>query len=573
MDWTLSLLSVVVFAGGGVSLLVGIAAFRQRPDLMSWPLATLMFLTAAWAFPSAVGFGFTDSQRVIYWFQLEILGLAFVPLAYLVMALVYAGYHDRLTPAILGALALPPTLTVVVIWTNELHVLYWQSVTLESVGAASILSIEPGPWVLVQFGYSYLYILASFVVLGGVVLRAGTVHRKQALLMFLGGTLPTAVNVVIALEYGVGIASELIATLTALSGGIYWIALFRTDVLNLSPAAYQNVPDTFGDGLLVFDAEYRLVMANDHAKRMLTATVEPETAAQELFGVNPAELDSSVISAAHNRYCRLRHESLHDHRDAVVGHAVTVRDITEYREQQQQIEVLNRILRHNIRNEVNKAIGWLDMLETNSADIDQETLQTVRESMTTLERMSEKARAVEFSHPVDRASFVPIDTAGRIRQVTSKIRNRYPHATIQLDLETDAPVRAAIDEFETILENLLENAIVHHDREQPIVTVRTDVTAETVSIRITDDGPGIPPTEWELLGETETPLAHTSGLGLWLVYWLVTGMGGKIEFESPSEPTATHRSDQPTQQLVSSPATRGTVVIVHLQRASDPAKT
>ena len=46
-----------------------------------------------------------------------------------------------------------------------------------------------------------------------------------------------------------------------------------------------------------------------------------------------------------------------------------------------------------------------------------------------------------------------------------------------------------------------------------------------------DDGPGLPEQERAVLAAgRETPLEPTSGLGLWLVYWIVTSLGGELVF-------------------------------------------
>jgi sensor histidine kinase regulating citrate/malate metabolism len=60
-----------------------------------------------------------------------------------------------------------------------------------------------------------------------------------------------------------------------------------------------------------------------------------------------------------------------------------------------------------------------------------------------------------------------------------------------------------------------------------------------VSIEIADNGPGIPDSEWEIIKTgLETPLQHTSGIGLWILYWSVTAMGGTVE-RAANEPRGT----------------------------------
>lgn len=59
------------------------------------------------------------------------------------------------------------------------------------------------------------------------------------------------------------------------------------------------------------------------------------------------------------------------------------------------------------------------------------------------------------------------------------------------------------------------------------------------TVEIADNGPGIPKSEWEIIkiGQ-ETPLLHTQGIGLWLLYWATTALGGSIEMAS-NEPRGT----------------------------------
>jgi signal transduction histidine kinase len=51
-------------------------------------------------------------------------------------------------------------------------------------------------------------------------------------------------------------------------------------------------------------------------------------------------------------------------------------------------------------------------------------------------------------------------------------------------------------------------------------------------VAVTDDGPGLPAHESRVLtnGE-ETPLEHGSGMGLWVVHWIVSRYGGELDFE------------------------------------------
>ncbi len=77
----------------------------------------------------------------------------------------------------------------------------------------------------------------------------------------------------------------------------------------------------------------------------------------------------------------------------------------------------------------------------------------------------------------------------------------------------------------------IENGIVHQDTDSPIVFVSVSTPSEdTAQIEIRNEGE-IPNVEQDTLekGE-ETALEHSSGLGLWLIKWIVENAHGSIEF-------------------------------------------
>ena len=85
----------------------------------------------------------------------------------------------------------------------------------------------------------------------------------------------------------------------------------------------------------------------------------------------------------------------------------------------------------------------------------------------------------------------------------------------------------------------LETFTAWVDENDDAATPRVEITARTptidggvVELTIADNGPGIPTDEKEvLLDGEETPLKHGSGLGLWIVNWIITRTGGRISFE------------------------------------------
>ncbi|WP_049967537.1 sensor histidine kinase [Haloferax prahovense] len=92
-------------------------------------------------------------------------------------------------------------------------------------------------------------------------------------------------------------------------------------------------------------------------------------------------------------------------------------------------------------------------------------------------------------------------------------------------------------QLEDAVSELLTNA-AKHAGEDPTIAVEINRGTDRTTIEISDDGPGLPSGERRVLtGATETALDHGSGIGLVLVYWILTNLDGEIEVPPTSSGT------------------------------------
>ncbi|HXS34271.1 MAG TPA: ATP-binding protein [Solirubrobacterales bacterium] len=106
--------------------------------------------------------------------------------------------------------------------------------------------------------------------------------------------------------------------------------------------------------------------------------------------------------------------------------------------------------------------------------------------------------------------------------------------SIRLALDAELPmVNADAAQLERVFANLLENA-VRYGNGRPVL-VRSRVAGGKIVVRVVDQGPGIPESEWERIFE---PFQHGdatnagSGLGLAIAKGFVEANGGEIAVES-----------------------------------------
>ncbi|WP_394741209.1 PAS domain S-box protein [Natronococcus roseus] len=215
-------------------------------------------------------------------------------------------------------------------------------------------------------------------------------------------------------------------------------------------------------------------------------------------------------------------------------------DVTEQKRRRKRLEILNRVLRHDLRNGMNVIDGCADLLADRVDGEAAACVETIRERANELTSLAEKSRTVERTLNRDGADTRPIDVAALAERATTRLENDDPSVEIERSIPDRAPVSGG-EYLETAFEQLLENAVEHHDGDPSIeVTVRDRPAEDLVTLSVADDGPGIPPGERELLREEQeiTQLRHTNGLGLWLVNWTVSQSGGRLSI-ADNEPRGT----------------------------------
>lgn len=224
------------------------------------------------------------------------------------------------------------------------------------------------------------------------------------------------------------------------------------------------------------------------------------------------------------------------------SHAVAIySDISEEQQAKEHVEVLHRVLRHNVRNELTVILGMADEIrkETNNTDV-QNAVERIVARAEDLATVSEKARIAEDILD-EGASDAVIEAGSVATDVVTEARETWPDAAIEIDVETPLPV-ATGEGFRDALENLIENAITHNtgspavrvtaSTETPI-QVSTRESGQNAVITVADNGPGIPETEQAVVFENEdiSQLKHGGGLGLWVVRWIVESANGTLSYD------------------------------------------
>ncbi|WP_435064820.1 sensor histidine kinase [Halobaculum sp. EA56] len=218
---------------------------------------------------------------------------------------------------------------------------------------------------------------------------------------------------------------------------------------------------------------------------------------------------------------------------AVVGYYVerVRRERAEQTRLSGRLTVLQRVLRHNIRNEVTVIRGLASnaIESTDDPDISSQ-LGLLCDHADRVYGLSEKAQTL--ANLWADTSTVETDLAGLTRAEVERFREANPDADVRLSSPdratavTHPDVRAAVRET-------LENVAEHNETRELSVEVSVERDGAWTAVEVVDDGSSIPEEELAALSASrELPLQHVTGLGLWVIYWVVDLSEGDLDIDN-----------------------------------------
>jgi signal transduction histidine kinase len=506
--------------GGLLALALAGAAWRYRSRPTATPFFALMLAVGLWSLAYSIQLTQDAFPAQLFWQRVGITIGATVPTIWIVLTLQYSSRTEWLTRGVIGALTIDPLAISALAWTNEHHTLVWTEATLRTATEPVVIDLSFAPVYFFHLGYAYLLILVGVALLLDVFLKSSRIYRRQAGLLVVGAVVPLSANVLFTLGVSPVEGLDLTTSTFVVTGVIFATALFRYDLLDITPVAHEHLIDDLGDGVVIVDPEDRIVDVNDNAQAILDESVEVGAGIDGLLtwaDVDSLEaLDGSILPverAEERRFYEFRHVPLYDYRDDLAGQVVAIRDVTDLKAYQERLQVSNRLLRHNLRNSLmtvlNRAIHLEEQLDGEPA----EHADAIVRQAEDLADLSDKASAIDATLEFE-GEAETVDIVETVQKAVSDVRER--DFDCEVSITTPAECSITIPN-----ERLLESAVAN--------VVEND--GETVEVRVADNGPGIPPQEYEVLeAGQETALEHGSGLGLWLVHWVTRRFGGDLSF-------------------------------------------
>ncbi|WP_340098317.1 ATP-binding protein [Salinibaculum salinum] len=233
--------------------------------------------------------------------------------------------------------------------------------------------------------------------------------------------------------------------------------------------------------------------------------------------------------------------------DEVVQIVGATRNVTEQKayesqleQQRDGLELLNEIVRHDIRNDLQVVASYAELLATRVDEDDREYVERILNNAETAVELTRSARDLSGTMLQTDQSTEPTPLKQTLLTQIDDIRTSYADAVVRIDGEIPSVAVDADEMLSSMFRNVIKNAIQHNDKAVPEVTVAVDTSDEAVRVTVTDNGPGIPDAQKEVVfGKGEKGLkSEGTGIGLYLVNTLIEKYDGTIRVDD-NEPEGT----------------------------------
>lgn len=543
-----------------------IRIFRRYELVVRW-FGFMMLGVAIWALSYGFELSSTSLKQMLFWIDVEYLGISFIPAFWLLFLLKFTGKDKWLNTRNFLIVMSLPIITLLMVWTNKYHHLHYKSVGVDSSGPFPLLSIETGPWYIVHTIYFYVLLLWGVYLLVDKYRKSDQVFKRQNLTILLALFIPWIANILYLLGFrplGHIDSTPFAFIITTL---FISIGLVRFRLMDIIPIARDKVIESMNEGLVVTDSQDRIIDLNQEFRKILSI-VDKKIVGKSLdyYLSGQAELNE-LIKKRKGGQIQIKFEKsgkfleaslkpLFENENVYSGLIILFRDVTErvaienkLRLQSEQLLGMNKlkdrlfsIIAHDLRGPLINLNDIIKMLKDDMISEEEfksfvpQLSKNIGYTTSLLENLLFWSRSQLQGEVVKPVYF-------NLKELTTHTINVYENIILEKEIEIQnnteltLKVYADKDMIQLVIRNLISNAIKFSNRGS-FIRLSSSTEDNYTKLCIEDSGVGISDEDQKKLFELETFTTRGTdneqgtGLGLLLCKDFIEKNGGKIWVES-----------------------------------------
>lgn len=333
--------SIVLAVSAFATLTVFLLA-RRRTAPGSGALRGMLLGMFVWGISYALTWAVVPLEQKVFWLKVMYIGVVTVPGLFLIFALRITHRNDWVTFRNIILLFIEPAVIFIIVWVAP-HLVF-PSMTSAIEDGYHIMVLQRGALFWINIAYSYAAILIALVLLAVSYRSANSFFKKQYLMVLLGSIVPFAFSTYTHLRIGSSADPDYAPVTFGIAGAVYAYAIFRHKFMDLVPFARSRLIERMSDGILVIDAQGRIVDINPAMRNFLNDDpasflgknlMEALTVWKEHLEYLMTGLETRTELRLPNnpsRYLDLRVTPLFDDDQNLSGRLVIFRDVTDRKE-------------------------------------------------------------------------------------------------------------------------------------------------------------------------------------------------------------------------------------------------
>lgn len=337
-----TVLSLLLSIGFGLTALYVTVARRHRP---TWKVGVVLLLACTEIMLAHTLRSMSpDLPSKVFWYKMSLVGLTVSTSSFFSLALQYTKPESGIRPRTLLLLSVFPSLTIVLVLTNEFHGLVWNPASTAQIVEKTLFptAAEAGIWYWMFIAYAFFIMGLGCVTLLQWIVRSQGFYSRQALGVVIAAILAlfgSALDVLRLSPFQPFIATATGLAIGTISVAYALIPLRRHDVLAISRGAIINNID---ECIIVVDSDEKIALVNPLAEKLVgypnsfvagrplrefLPTLRPissYTSDQYKEAILPFEKKPHTFS--------LHISSIADWSGKNVCHVIVLHDITEYKQ-------------------------------------------------------------------------------------------------------------------------------------------------------------------------------------------------------------------------------------------------
>ncbi|MBK1809456.1 diguanylate cyclase [Clostridium sp. YIM B02505] len=327
-------------------LYIGYFSWRRDKIYVSIALLPVSIYSFGYAFEILC----TSIEEVKFWIKVEYLGIAFLPVVWLLFALKFNGHKEKIKKSIVVLLFIIPVITLILNYTNDYHHLFYIDLYMNNSGLFPIANIVRGPGYWVNIIYTYAVMVVGLIIFIFAYFKAVSIIRKQILFLIIAWIIPWILDITYMLRV-FRFELDLCPLAFSISGIISSYAIFKFKLLKITPIALEKVFSNMLDGVIILDSENNIVNFNNASKNIIPQLKYTQAGDKKiddvlkehktlLKAISSESYNENLINIKDNgqsRYYKLNINNIYEGSGESIGKILILNDITEFELQRERL--------------------------------------------------------------------------------------------------------------------------------------------------------------------------------------------------------------------------------------------